>query len=136
MVKSPKIYFSDNGLICSLLNIDSLSSYEHSIYHGNLWENFVVTELLKTGFMVDRNLFFFRDQHGLEMDFIAEKSGITYLIEAKSSENPDRKKLSFEKVAKTFKTKVEAVVACGIQEKQMIKLKSYSMYNPLFGNKI
>ena len=131
LIKAPKIYFSDNGLLSSLLNIESPDSLDKSPHSGNVWENFVMSELVKNGFVAGKDLFFFRDSNGIEIDFIIDKEGSVSLIEAKHSERPDRSKLSFKKIAPLIKTKVKSIVACGIHEEGIIKLKEFSVYNPL-----
>lgn len=133
IIKAPKLYFCDNGLVAALLNINSLESLENSPHLGNIWENFVFTEYLKQGLIAGRNLFYIRDQNGVEIDFIIEKEGKVILVEAKTSERPNSKKLNFRKIAPLFKEKVTSVVACGVEEKGMIYLRDYSVYNPLFG---
>lgn len=133
LIKSPKMYFCDNGLAASLLNIRSLSALEQSPLMGSLWENFVLTELLKQGFMPNQDLFYYRDQNGVEIDFVLEKKGQVFLLEVKSHERPEKKKLNFRKVVPLFKHKVDCVVACNVQEKGMIRLADYSLYNPLDG---
>jgi predicted AAA+ superfamily ATPase len=97
MIKSPKLYFCDNGLLSALLNIHSFSSLEKSPLLGNIWENFVFSELLKDGFNPGKNLFFYRDQNGVEIDFILEKEGKVITIEAKYSEHPRAENFSFKK---------------------------------------
>jgi uncharacterized protein len=133
MIKSPKLYFCDNGLLSALLNIHSFSSLEKSPLLYNIWENFVFSELLKDGFNPGKNLFFYRDQNGVEIDFILEKEGKVITIEAKYSEHPRAEKLHFRKVAPLFETKVDCLVACSVQEDGLIHLKEHSLYNPLFG---
>ena len=133
LIKSPKVYFCDNGLAASFLNIHSIQMLENSLHLGNLWENFVLTELVKYGIVPGKNIFYFRDQNGVEIDFILEKDGKTYLIEAKNSERPNPQKLNFRKVAPLFKQDVKCILACNIQEKGVFELKDYSVYNPLFG---
>ncbi len=134
LIKSPKLYFCDNGLVAALLNMTSENSLNSSPLLGNIWENFVLTEYLKEGFMPGKNIFFFRDQNGVEIDFIIEEDSEVILIEAKSSERPNPRKLNFHKVAPLFKEKNRSVVACNVQEKGRIALKDYSIYNPLFGH--
>jgi uncharacterized protein len=133
LIKSPKLYFCDNGLVSALLNVHSFQALEKSPLLGNLWENFVFTEFIKEGFTPGKNLFFYRDQNGVEIDFIFEKEGNVTLTEAKYSERPRAEKFNFRKVAPLFQTKVNSMVACNIQEKGFIHLKDYSLYNPLFG---
>ena len=133
LIKSPKLYFCDNGLVSALLNIHSLQALENSPHLGNIYENFVFIEFIKEGFVAGKNLFFYRDQNGVEVDFILEKNGKTYIVEAKYSERPKADKLNFRKVAPLFKRKVEALVACNIDEKGSVSLKDHSLYNPLNG---
>ena len=133
LIKAPKLYFCDNGLLSSLLNIDSARALEESPHRGSIWENFVFTELIKSGYISGKTLFFYRDQNNVEIDFITEKSGQTTLIEAKYAEHPDPKKLNFRKVKPVFPFEVSARCACTINESRMIHLKEYSLYNPLYG---
>lgn len=135
LIKSPKLYFCDNGLVSVLLNIQSLQALEKSPLLGSIWENFVFTELIKDGFTPGKNLYFYRDQNGVEIDFLLEKDGNVILTEAKYSEQPRAERLNFQKVAPLFQSKVNCVVACNIREKGVIHLKDYSLYNPLFGFK-
>jgi predicted AAA+ superfamily ATPase len=133
LIKSPKLYFCDNGIVSTLLNIHSLQTLENSLHLGNIWENFVFSEFLKEGFIPGKNLFFYRDQNGVEIDFIIEKESEIYLVEAKNSERPRTEKLNFRKVAPLFKENVNQLVACNMEEEGAIKLKDFSLYNPLFG---
>ncbi len=134
IIKAPKLYFCDNGLVAALLNINSLESLENSPHLGNIWENFVFTEFLKDGLIAGKNLFYIRDKNGVEIDFVIEKDGKVILVEAKNNERPNPKKLNFKKIAPLFQVKVSNVVACGVEEEGMISLKDYSVYNPLFGS--
>lgn len=133
LIKSPKLYFSDNGLAAHLLNINSLQSLDNSNYKGNLFENFIATEFIKNGLKPGRDLFYYRDQNGVEMDFIIEDDTSHTLIEAKYAEQPDKRKLNFNKVAPLFKKNTNCVLACTVDEKGMFHLKNYKVYNPLFG---
>lgn len=133
LIKTPKLYFCDNGLVASLLNINSLEALNSSPYFGSLWENLVFTEFIKEGYMTGKNIFFFRDQNGVEIDFIVERDGKVFLIEAKTSERPDPRKLNFNKIAPLFKEEVNTIVACMVEEKGLIRLQDFSVYNPLYG---
>ncbi len=133
LIKAPKVYFCDNGLISNLLNIDSADALERSPHRGSIWENFVFTEMIKNGYVTGKDLFFYRDQNGVEIDFITVKSGKTNLIEAKCSERPDPKKLNFRKVASIFPNGVSSYCACTINEPGVIQLQEFGLYNPLSG---
>ena len=133
LIKSPKLYFSDTGLASYLLNITSLESLEKSTYLGSIWENYVLVEYLKEGLQVGKDLFFYRDHNGVEIDFIVEVKGKTLLVEAKSSERVNDRKLNFKKVVPLFKKEVTPVLACRVEEDSVIAMKNYLMYNPLYG---
>lgn len=132
LIKAPKLYFCDNGLLASLLNISSLNSLENSPHLGHIWENFVFTEFIKNGFLPGKDIFFFRDQNGVEIDFICEKGGAYYLIEAKNAERVNQKKLNFNKIAPLMKGQVNNVVACGIEQSSLFAQQNFSIYNPLY----
>jgi predicted AAA+ superfamily ATPase len=134
IIKAPKLYFCDNGLVSALLNINTLDNLENSLHLGNIWENFVLSEYFKEGFAVGRDIFYFRDTNGVEIDFVIEKKGEIFLVEAKHSERPNPNKLNFKKIAPLFKEKVNSVVACGVEEQGLIRLKDFSIYNPLKGS--
>ncbi len=87
LIKSPKVYFADTGLACFLLGIDSRAELERSAFLGPLFECFVASEIakLQAGAGRRRELYFFRDQQGLEVDFvIPTRGGRLALLEAKA----------------------------------------------------
>ncbi|HED14363.1 MAG TPA: ATP-binding protein, partial [Gammaproteobacteria bacterium] len=128
MIKSSKLYFADHGLLCFLLNINSLDDWQGHIMKGNVWENFVFSEILKNNrYRPGYQLFFYRDQNGVEMDFLIEDKKTITLIEAKSTENPDKKKFNFNKIEPLFKKySVECLVALNISDKKPLKMKNYT----------
>jgi predicted AAA+ superfamily ATPase len=87
MVKSPKLYFYDTGLVCSLLNIEQEKQLETFYLRGNLFENFVFSELLKMRLNagLPANYHFLRDSKGVEIDCVQELSEGVRFIEIKSS---------------------------------------------------
>ena len=88
LIKSPKLYFFDTGLVCSLLNIEHESQIENFYLRGNLFENFVFSELVKNRFNkgLHANFYYLRDAKGKEIDCVIEKSDKFILIEIKLSE--------------------------------------------------
>ncbi len=86
LVKTPKLYFYDTGLVCSLLFIEQAVQLQSHYMRGALFENFVVAELLKKRFHRARpsNIFFWRDNHGHEVDILLEEAGKLIPIEIKS----------------------------------------------------
>jgi hypothetical protein len=88
LIKSPKVYFVDSGLVCHLLGIRSQAELKKSPFFGALFEGFVASELAKQ--QVNRGerveLYYFRDQQGLEVDFIVPRARARLvLVEAKAS---------------------------------------------------
>lgn len=88
LVKSPKLYFVDSGLACHLLGLESERDLGRSPFLGALFEGFVASEILKhqVGTGRARHLYYFRDQQGLEIDFVVPAGHRRLvLVEAKAS---------------------------------------------------
>ena len=135
LIKSPKIYFADHGLLCHLLGIENEKDWHSHPHKGNLWENLVMMELIKNHRLrPGNNLFFYRDQNGVEIDFVIEIKRKLILIEAKAREQIDPRKLHFNRVAPLFKNKyrIEKILAQNIKESKILKLKEYTSYNPVY----
>lgn len=92
IVKTPKLYFVDSGLLCHLLRLDSKEELLLSRYKGAVVETFAVSELLKHRMNLGKkpNLTFFRDNRGFEVDTIADWKH-TFAIEIKSANAPEAK---------------------------------------------
>lgn len=86
LVKMPKLYFYDTGLVCSLLGITKAAQLSLHPLKGNLFENFVVSELVKERFNrnLPLNIYFWRDSTGNEIDIIIDKGTTLYPVEIKS----------------------------------------------------
>jgi hypothetical protein len=90
IVKSPKFYFADTGLLCALLNIRSEDALRQSPAIGAIWETFVFAQLRDRERRAGRvnSLFFWRDRTR-EVDFVVDAGGRMELYEAKWTEVPD-----------------------------------------------
>lgn len=131
LVKAPKLYFSDQGILCRLLNIRSHDDLKGHILEGSIWENFVFTEIKKhTGISRD-HLFFYRDQNNVEIDFLIEMRSNILLVKAKSSELVDPGKLNFNKVKDVLKERTSCILACRTREPVPTGLKDYTVVNPI-----
>ncbi len=87
-IKSPKVYFMDSGLLGYLLGIESEAMLNRSPFLGPLFETMVASEIAKVQISAGRAraLYFFRDQQGLEVDFVVPRGNRRLLlIEAKAS---------------------------------------------------
>jgi len=89
IVKSPKLYLADTGLLCALLNIRTEEALRQSPATGAVWETFVFAQLRARERRAGRthSLFFWRDRTR-EVDFVADVAGKLELFEAKWSEVP------------------------------------------------
>lgn len=87
LIKSPKLYFYDTGLVCYLQGIKEGRQIEKHYLKGQLFENFVIAELLKKNYnaLQTPNLYFWRDHKGVEIDLIIDKAGKLLPVEIKSS---------------------------------------------------
>lgn len=89
IIKAPKLYFTDTGLLCHLLGIDSVETLSLHSLRGAVFENFIYSELLKgrLNLGLRENIWFWRDNHGTEIDFIKEERGELTAVEIKSGMN-------------------------------------------------
>jgi uncharacterized protein len=88
LIKSPKVHFVDSGLLCHLLGIDTMEVLRRSPFLGAVFEGYVASEILKHQVNRGRRreLFYFRDQQGLEADLIVPAGDRRLvLIEVKAS---------------------------------------------------
>ena len=92
VVKTPKLYFIDSGLLCHLLRLESKEELLLSHHKGAAMETFAVAELLKHRLNQGKppNLTFFRDNRGFEIDTVADWKH-TFAIEIKSANAPESK---------------------------------------------
>lgn len=89
IVKSPKLYLADTGLLCALLNLRNVEDLRRSPNAGAIWETFALAQLRHRERLADRtgSLHFWRDRTR-EVDFLVEVGGRIELHEAKWTELP------------------------------------------------
>jgi predicted AAA+ superfamily ATPase len=90
LLKTQRVYLADSGLACHLLRIESPAQLRDSPFLGALFEGHVAAEIVKAQVNRGRRreIYHFRDQQGLEVDFVVPATGQTWLIEAKASATP------------------------------------------------
>lgn len=119
LIKSPKLYFADSGLVCHLLGIDSEKILKNSPFFGTVFEGYIASEIIKAQIHAGRSraLYYFRDQQGMEVDFLVPSGhrGIM-LIEAKASQTVT------PRMAESIRRLGSAI--------SNHSLKSYVVYNP------
>ncbi len=89
IIKSPQIYVADSGLACHLLGIESEAELRKTPFLGPLFEGFVAAEIVKSQVNAGRRreLYYFRDQQGLEVDFVLPGRGAGLrLVETKAGQ--------------------------------------------------
>lgn len=91
LIKSPRLYISDSGLVCHLLGIESETELRKSPLLGQIFEGFIASEIVKAQLNAGRRreIYYFRDQQGLEVDFVLpRRGGGLRLVEAKATRTP------------------------------------------------
>lgn len=90
VVKTPKLYFFDTGLVAYLTKYSSAEILQNGSINGAILENFIVSEIKKSYSNCGKELFmyYFRDKQQHEIDLILENEGILHPIEIKKSANP------------------------------------------------
>ena len=86
LVKTPKLYFLDSGLLCHLLRIGSPDDLHAHALRGAVFETWVVAETLKHrhNLGLPPDIYFWRDNHGLEIDLVFEHRSRMHAVECKS----------------------------------------------------
>ena len=86
IIKSPKLYFHDTGLACSLLGLEDATQVKTHYLKGALFENFIINEFIKHRFNNGNrvNLYFWQSKTKKEVDLIYEVGGKQFLFEIKS----------------------------------------------------
>ena len=92
LVKAPKFYFYDTGLICYLTKWSSAETLESGAMNGAVLENYVVSEIIKTFLNSGKEpfVYYYRDKDAKEIDLILEHDGVINPIEIKKTSNPSK----------------------------------------------
>ena len=100
-IKSPKIYFTEIGLASYLLGIETENQANRDPLRGNLFENLIISEVLKSRLNknLNPNMFYMRTEKGVEVDLIVKKEDFLYPFEIKTSMTPNK---SFSKHLLSF----------------------------------
>lgn len=87
VIKSPKYYFTDTGLLCFLLGIENVQQVSRDPLIGQLFENLVVMDLVKNLYNQGKSagFYFYRDSNGMEVDVLFQQGRNLIPIEIKSS---------------------------------------------------
>ena len=90
LVKTPKLYFYDSGLVCYLTRWSSAEVLQSGAMNGAMLENYVVSEIAKTYLNSGKEpyMYYYRDKDAREIDIVLEHDGILNPIEIKKTANP------------------------------------------------
>ena len=90
LVKTPKLYFYDTGLVCYLTKWTSAAVLESGAMNGAILENYVVSEIAKTYLNsgLEPAMYYYRDKDSKEIDVVLEQNGELNPIEIKKTSNP------------------------------------------------
>lgn len=88
LVKTPKLYFYDTGLACSLLELESAKQITTHYLRGGLFESLIISELMKMRYNLGRipYYYFWRDKIGHEVDCLISQGGKLFPVEIKSGQ--------------------------------------------------
>lgn len=133
VIKSPKIYFTDAGLAAFLLGINTEEQASRDPLRGNLYENFIIADIMKSALNkgIRPEIFFFRDSHGNEVDLLIREKGTLTPVEIKSSSTFST---NFIKGIERFQTLKIKRIATGIvlyNGEQLFNVRDIRIFNPL-----
>ena len=115
LVKTPKLYFYDTGLVCYLTKWSSAETLECGAMNGAILENYVVAEIRKTYLNCGKEpyLYYYRDKDAREIDIVLEHDGILNPIEIKKTANPGTELVKvFELLDKASTPRAKGAVIC------------------------
>jgi len=92
IMKSPKLYFTDTGLLAYLLKYTDPSTLFAGPFSSNIFENFLITEVLKEKMHGSEifEMYYYRDSNKNEIDLVIEKASSLHLVEIKMRKNIDK----------------------------------------------
>lgn len=87
LVKMPKVFMLDSGILCHLLKVSHADDLQHSVQRGAIYETFVLSELVKANTYAQQpvDLSFYRTNDGKEIDFILDNGKSLVLLEVKAA---------------------------------------------------
>jgi predicted AAA+ superfamily ATPase len=88
LIKSPKLYFYDTGLLCHILGLRDNETFNKSQLRGNIFENLVIAEFMKKNEhrYLHKDYWFWRDSNGHEVDLLTHNGNDFDIFEIKSSQ--------------------------------------------------
>ena len=128
LVKTPKLYFYDTGLVCYLTKWSSAETLQSGAMNGAILENYVVAEIRKTYLNCGKDpyMYYYRDKDAREIDMILEDDGVLNTIEIKKSANPGSELIKvFKLLDKSSAKRSKGAVVCMKPELSAIDRENY-----------
>ena len=129
-IKRPKIYFMDTGLACYLAGYLDSTTLERSAYSGQIFETYVVTEIIKSYTNNSRDprlhLYYYRDNNQKEIDLLVIDQDNIYPVEIKKGANPGKDSIKNFNIVDKFDLKCpNGVVICLSKDIHLIDNNNY-----------
>lgn len=128
LVKTPKLYFYDTGLVCYLTKWSSAETLQSGAMNGAILENYVVAEIRKTYLNCGKDpyMYYYRDKDAREIDIILEHDGVLNPIEIKKSANPGSELIKvFKLLDKSSAKRSKGAIVCMKPELSAIDRENY-----------
>ena len=128
LVKTPKLYFYDTGLVCYLTKWSSAETLQSGAMNGAILENYVVAEIRKTYLNCGKDpyMYYYRDKDAREIDIILEHDGVLNPIEIKKTANPGSELIKvFKLLDKSSAKRSKGAFVCMKPELSAIDRENY-----------
>jgi len=115
LVKTPKLYFYDTGIVSYLTKWSSPETLESGAMNGAMLENYVVSEIRKSYLSSGKEpyMYYYRDKDAKEIDIVLEHDGVLNPIEIKKTSNPGTELIKvFELLDKASTPRSKGAVLC------------------------
>jgi len=141
VIKTPKMYFYDTGLLCYLLGIKNADELSDNILRGSIFENMMVTEIQKQNYhnYLLKDYYFWRDSNGQEVDLLEINGNNFEMFEIKSTQTITSKLFSemdfLEKIIPNHYKAQKNLIYSGSENQMRTHYKIWA-WNQLFENNI
>ena len=128
IIKTPKMYFLDTGLVCYLTKWNTPETLENGAFSGAILETYVISEILKSYWHNGESpaIYYYRDKDKREIDIILEENGKLYPLEIKQKTNPNENDIRHFSVLSQFnKETAPGGVLCLAQSYYPLGKKDY-----------
>lgn len=104
IIKSPKVYFMDTGLVCYLCRWLTPETLQNGAMAGNIFETYVVSEIIKSYYNAGKepNIYYFRNTEAQEVDLLFYENGSLHPLEIKKTSSPNLKDIKNFRILQNF----------------------------------